>query len=128
MRSTDLRCNQPIFPILVLTPSWFFRTPESTQIQKVENFQIFIRTVSGNFYPDGGSGLRYGQFLSGHRSGLPKTAIFAFSFKTLIFRSTAPLEPYYTSYKHLINQDPTEIHSILLILWPTQAYSAGFFP
>jgi hypothetical protein len=57
------------------------RTPDSTlgtQIRKLENFQIFIRTVLRNFYPDGGSGSRYGQFLSGHGSGLAKTAIFTF--------------------------------------------------
>ena len=41
--------------------------------------------VLGNFYLDGGSGFRYGQFLSRHRSGLPKTATFTFSF-TAVFR------------------------------------------
>jgi len=70
------------------------RTPESTlgtQIRKVENFQIFIRTVLGNFYPDGGS-------------GLPQTAIFTFfHFKTPIFRFAAPLEAYHASYKHFVD-------------------------
>ena len=41
--------------------------------------------VSGNFYPDGRSGFRYGKFLSRHRSGLPKTTIFTFS-STAVFR------------------------------------------
>ena len=57
------------------------RTPESTlgtQIRKVQNFQNFIWTVLANLYLDGRSGFRCVQFLSGHRSGLPKTSIFAF--------------------------------------------------
>ena len=83
------------------------RTPESTlgtQIQKVENFQIFIRTVLGNFYPDGGSGSGFGQILSRHGSGLPQTAIFTFfRFKTPNFRFAAPLEAYHASYKHFVD-------------------------
>ena len=47
-----------------------WRTPESPlggRIQNSQNSQNFIRMILANFYPEIGSALRFGQFLSGTR-------------------------------------------------------------
>src|SRR5271168_101896 len=53
------------FRIPRVHPSRVHRTPASTVKSLSRKFRIFIRTILGNFYPDGGSGLRHVQFLSG---------------------------------------------------------------
>ena len=51
----------------ILQCQWYIRTPESPlggRIQNSQNSQNFIRMILANFYPEIGSALRFGQFLS----------------------------------------------------------------